>query len=178
MATIKLLGISGALREGSTNRMLLKEAARLAGDVDYSEADLQLPLYDGDDEAKSGVPARVEALAKQVSEADAVVISTPEYNGAISGVLKNALDWVSRVEDNPWASKPVALMSAAAGRGGGNQAQVMLLSCMTNFAPRIVSGPLVAVAGSFEAFDDAGQLKGEMYVNNLTALMEKLRAAV
>ena len=135
MATLKLLGFSGALRQGSTNRMLLKEAARLAGDVDYTEANLHLPLYDGDDEEKSGVPAEVEALSKQIAAADAVVISTPEYNGGVSGVLKNALDWVSRVEGNPWDGKPVAVMSAAAGRGGGNQAQVMLLSCMTNFFP-------------------------------------------
>ncbi len=178
MAQFKLLGLSGALREGSTNRMLLREAARLVGDADYNEANLNLPLYDGDDEDTSGVPAEVVALAKQIAAADAVIIASPEYNYGVSGVLKNALDWVSRVEGNPWEDKPVAVMSAAAGRGGGSQAQAMVLSCMTSFAPRIVNFPLVAVAASYEAFDDAGLLKGEMYVNNLTTLMSKLRAAV
>ena len=178
MTTIKLLGISGALRQGSTNRLLLKEAARLAGDVAYSEADLNLPLYDGDDEEKDGVPAAALALAKQIAEADAIVIATPEYNAGVTGVLKNALDWVSRVEGNPWDGKPVTVVSAAAGRSGGVQAQAMLRDCMTAFAPRLVIGPPVAVAASYEEFDENGQLKGEVYVSNLTALMSKLRAAV
>ncbi len=178
MAKIKLLGISGALREGSTNRTLLREAARLIGEADYTEANLNLPLYDGDSEEASGIPASVVALAKQIAEADAVIISTPEYNKGLTGVLKNALDWVSRVEGSPWANKPVATMSAAAGRAGGERGQVMLRECMHAFSPKFVHGPEIAVAASFEAFDEAGHLKGELYEKNLTALMEKLRAAV
>ena len=98
MAHVKLLGLSGALRKGSTNTLLLQEAARLLGDAELTLADLNLPLYDGDLEAAEGVPAAVQKLAAQIAEADAVVISTPEYNRGLSGVLKNALDWVSRVE--------------------------------------------------------------------------------
>ena len=115
MAHVKLLGLSGALRKGSTNTLLLQEAARLMGDAELTLADLNLPLYDGDLEAAEGVPAAVQKLAAQISEADAVVISTPEYNRGLSGVVKNALDWVSRVEGSAWAGKPVALMSSAAG---------------------------------------------------------------
>ena len=111
-----LLGLSGALRADSTNRKLLREAARLFGPCSFAEADLRLPLYDGDDEAKQGVPDVVQALAAQIAGADAIVVSTPEYNKGPSGVLKNALDWVSRVKENPWKGKPVAIVSATAGR--------------------------------------------------------------
>lgn len=178
MAQIKLLGLSGALRKDSTNTLLLKEAARLMGDAELTLADLNLPLYDGDVEAAEGVPAAVKKLAGQIAAADAVIVSTPEYNRGLSGVMKNALDWVSRVEGAPWAGKPVALMSAAAGRSGGDRGLVMLHACMTPFAPLIVGGPEVTVAASYNEFDENGQLKGELYVENLTTLMATLRAAI
>ncbi|MCV2892686.1 NADPH-dependent FMN reductase [Lentibacter sp. XHP0401] len=178
MAQIKLLGISGALRKESTNTMLLHEAARLMDGAELTLGDLNFPLYDADLEAAEGVPEAVKKLAAQIGDADAVIISTPEYNRGITGVLKNALDWVSRVEGNPWNGKPVALMSAAAGRAGGDRGQLMLHACMTPFNPMIVHGAEIAVAASFNEFDDAGRLKGELYVENLSALMDALRAAV
>jgi chromate reductase len=92
--------------------------------------------------------------------------------------LKNALDWVSRVEGSAWAGKPVALMSSAAGRSGGDRGLVMLHSCMTPFQPKIVAGPEVTVAASYNEFDAEGRLQGELYVKNLTALMANLRAAI
>ena len=90
MATPSLLTISGSLRSGSVNRKLLREAAHFFGVIPV-EADLDLPLYNGDIEAKDGIPKKVQILADQIAAADAVVISTPEYNQALSGVLKNAL---------------------------------------------------------------------------------------
>ena len=178
MSTPKLLGISGALRQGSTNRKLLKEAARLFGDNTYTEADINLPLYDGDDEEAQGVPAAVQTLAGQIAAADAVIIASPEYNKGPSGALKNALDWVSRVEGAPWNGKPVAIMSAAAGRAGGERATMTLRSFMQPFRPNILQGPEIHLAASYEAFDENGQLKGEMYVKDLTALMESLRSLI
>ena len=130
MATYKLLGLSGALRKESTNSKLLREAGRLFGDCAFEEGNLHLPLYDGDAEEADGIPAEVAALADQIRSADAIVISTPEYNKGPSGVLKNALDWVSRTEGNPWKGKPVAVMSAAAGRAGGERAQMILRGFM------------------------------------------------
>ena len=124
MASHTLFGISGSLRRGSHNSMLLAEAARLFGDADYREADINLPLYDADDEEANGVPAAVDALAQQIADADAVLISTPEYNKGPSGAMKNALDWISRSKIKPWGNKPVAVMSAAAGRAGGERAQM------------------------------------------------------
>jgi len=173
----KLLGISGALRKASTNTLLLQNAARLMGAESYTQADLQLPLYDGDVEAK-GIPASVQLLSDQIAAADAVIISTPEYNKSISGVLKNALDWVSRTEGSPWTGKPVAIMSATAGRAGGERAQSALRLCMTPFRPDIVQGPEVLLAANYEAFDADGHLTGESYVNALTELMAALKSRI
>lgn len=173
-----LLGISGSLRTEATNRKLIREAARLFGPANYVEADLNLPLYDGDAESADGIPAGVQTLADQIAAADAVVISTPEYNKGPSGVLKNALDWVSRTESNPWMNKPVAVMSAAAGRAGGERAQMVLRGFMVPFRPRILQGPEVHLAGSSNEFDDDGRLTGDLYVKTLQQLMEDLRALV
>lgn len=173
-----LLGLSGSLRAGSTNRKLLRAAADLFGDCTYVEADLQMPLYDGDLEARDGVPDAATLLAGQIAEADAVLISTPEYNKGPSGVLKNALDWVSRVEGSPWSDKPLAVMSAAAGRAGGERAQMVLRGFMVPFRPRILQGPEIHLANSSNQFDENGALVGEIYVRELTNLMQTLRAEI
>ncbi|MEM8654222.1 MAG: NADPH-dependent FMN reductase [Pseudomonadota bacterium] len=178
MTTPTLLGISGALRAESTNSKLLREAARLFGECTYVEGDVRFPLYDGDLEASDGVPPEVEALARQIDEADAVIISTPEYNKGPSGALKNVLDWVSRVKGNPWAGKPLAVMSAASGRAGGERAQMVLRGFMVPFRPRILQGPEIHVANCSEQFDADGHLTGEMYVEELTQLMQALRAEI
>ncbi|UWR26695.1 NAD(P)H-dependent oxidoreductase [Sulfitobacter sp. S223] len=178
MAPIKLFGISGSLRKGSHNSLLLAEAARLFGEAEYTEADVNLPLYNGDDEEAHGVPAAVDALARQIADADAVIISTPEYNSGPSGVLKNALDWISRSQVKPWGGKPVAIMSAAAGRSGGERSQRMLRSFMVPFRTRILQGPEIHVAASYEQFDANGHLTGEIYIKELTELMEGLRAEI
>lgn len=178
MAHPKLVGISGSLRKDSHNTLLLAEAARLFGDVDYTLMDINFPLYSGDDELDSGVPAAVEAAAQLIADADAVVISTPEYNKGPSGALKNALDWISRAETKPWTGKPVAVMSAAAGRAGGERAQLVLRSFMVPFRPLILQGPEIHLAASYEAFDENGRLTGEVYVKELTELMAALRAAI
>lgn len=175
MSTPKLLGISGSLRAGSTNRKLLRAAVAEFGDASYTEADLNFPLYDGDLESGQGIPAAVHTLSDQIREADAVLISTPEYNKGISGVLKNALDWVSRTK-NPWTDKPVAIMSATAGRAGGERTQVMLRMCMFTFRPRLLQGPEVLVAASSDAFDENGTLLGDMNKKTLADLMAALKS--
>ncbi|MCL4066456.1 NAD(P)H-dependent oxidoreductase [Pseudomonas sp. GX19020] len=177
MTRLTLLGIAGALRQGSTNRMLLREARAAFGPALQLEADLNLPLYDGDLESTEGYPAGVTRLYDQIAEADAVVISTPEYNKAPPGVLKNALDWVSRIKGNPWEDKPVAIISAAGGRGGGDRSQFALRLMLTPFQPRLLTGPELLVADSSNAFDEEGHLKDPRYRKVLDQLMAKLRAA-
>ncbi|MEP1585619.1 MAG: NADPH-dependent FMN reductase [Tateyamaria sp.] len=178
MGTPTLLGISGSLRAESTNRKLLREAARLFGDCSYTEANLQMPLYDGDLEDVEGIPAPALALADLIASADAVILSTPEYNKGPSGALKNALDWVSRVEGSPWADKPVAVMSSAAGRAGGERAQMILRGYILPFHPRMLSGPEFHLAACYEAFDDDDKLTSDHYTKSLTTLMEKLHAEI
>ena len=173
----KLLGISGALRAASTNTQLVHNAARIFNADSFVLADLNLPLYDGDLEAE-GIPASVQTLSDQIKEADAVIISTPEYNKSISGVLKNALDWVSRTEGSPWADKPVAIISSAAGRAGGERAQFALRLCMMPFGTRLLQGPEVLIGSNFQEFDEQCNLTGERYIAVLTTLMEKLRAEI
>ncbi|VDC26104.1 NADPH-dependent FMN reductase [Pseudogemmobacter humi] len=177
MSDLTLLGIPGALRKGSTNRLLLAQARLSFGEAAWLEADLRLPLYDGDLETSEGIPGPVRHLGEQIARADAVVISTPEYNKAPPGVLKNALDWVSRIKENPWADKPVAIVSAAAGRGGGDRSQFALRLMLTPFEPHLLTGPEVMVADSANAFGDSGRLKDARYQKALDTLMARLRKA-
>ncbi len=174
----KLLGISGSLRKASTNTLLVRNAADIFGADEFTLADIEFPLYNGDLEEAEGIPAKVQTLSDQIAAADAVVISTPEYNKAISGVLKNALDWVSRTKGGPWNGKPVAIMSATAGRAGGERSQFSLRLAMMAFRPDILQGPEVLVANSSNEFDENGKLKGEMYVKLLTELMDALKARI
>lgn len=173
---LTLLGIPGALRAASTNRLLLAEARRAFGEAQHEEADLRLPLFDEDLEIAEGFPEPVLRLHAQVKAADAIVIATPEYNKALPGVLKNALDWVSRVPGAAWRDKPVAIMSAADGRAGGERSQFSLRLCLTPFRPRLISGPEVLVANSRSAFDENGRLINDRYRKSLTELMNILRA--
>ena len=175
---LSALGLCGSLRAGSTNRMLLREAARHLVPEAWAEGDLRLPLYDGDLEAAEGIPAGVERLAAQIRAADCVVIACPEYNKALSGVMKNALDWLSRVKGGVWAGKPVAIMSAAAGRAGGERSQYSLRLCLNPFRPRVLPGPEVMIADSGRAFDAEGRLVDPASAKLLAALMAELRAEV
>lgn len=182
MATHKLIGLSGSLRKASYNSKLLAEAARHYGNADYVEGDLHLPLYDGDIEAANGIPAEVRKLADQIAAADAVLISTPEYNKGISGVLKNALDWISRADGgagtSPLKDKPVAILSATSGRAGGERAQMMLRWCLMPFQPRLLQGPEVLVAQTHTQFDDEHRLTGDLNIETLQGLMTALKAEV
>jgi len=173
-----LLTLSGSLRRGATNRRLLHEAVRLFGDATHVEADLDLPLYDGDVETGEGIPASVQILADQISAADAVLISTPEYNKGPSGVLKNALDWVSRTDGRPFADKPVAVMSAASGQTGGERAQLILRAFLVSFRPRVLVEPVLHLGESGRQFDPAGHLINDQHLTTLVALMQNLRSEI
>lgn len=173
-----LLTISGSLREGSFNRMLCQVAAEAFGPAEVIVGDLDLPLYNGDLEDAEGIPAKVQTLADQIARADAIVISAPEYNKGISGVLKNALDWVSRTEGNAFAGKPTVVVSAAAGRTGGETAQFMTMACLLQLQAQIISGPGVLVAGASNEFSEDGALTNARYMSTLEARMATLREAI
>lgn len=170
-----VLTISGSLRKDSVNRKLVAEAAALYGG-DVVQADLNLPLYDGDLETAEGLPASVQTLADQILAAEAVIISTPEYNKAPSGVLKNALDWLSRDKRGVWKDKPTAVMSAAAGRTGGETAQYVLRNFLAPLRANVVTGPAICIASAGKEFE-SGRLENERYLANLGELMDLLKAA-
>ena len=173
-----LLGISGSLRIEATNRKLLREAARLFDAHPYIEANLNFPLYDADSETADGIPDSVISLKNEIEKASAVIISTPEYNKGPSGVLKNALDWVSRTDQQPWRDKPVAIMSASAGRAGGERAQSVLRGFMVPFRPRILQGPEIHLPNSTQQFDENGHLISDIYRKSLQELMTDLRREI
>jgi chromate reductase len=175
MSDLKLVGICGSLRAQSWNRKLLQAAHSAFGPSDYAEGNLRLPLFDEDIEAQ-GIPPEVTTLKALIAGADAVVIACPEYNKAPSGVLKNALDWLSR-GGAPWKGKPVAIVSAAAGRAGGERAQFALRLMMVPFRPHLLQGPEVMIAQPAKVFDADGQLQDEMATKLLAELMGDLRAA-
>ncbi|HUS52856.1 MAG TPA: NAD(P)H-dependent oxidoreductase [Thermohalobaculum sp.] len=172
---VKLLGISGSLRAASYNSMLVREAARVFAPDEFTFANIRLPLYDGDLEAK-GMPAEVLTLCAQIAAADAIVISTPEYNKNPSGVLKNALDWVSRVQPVPLVGKPVAVVSATAGMAGGQRATAGLWLMLIPFKVRLVSEVEVGVGNASNQFDTNGTLTDERLAGALASQMQALRA--
>ena len=175
MTDLTLVGLCGALRAGSTNRTLMRYAAGRFAPAQFSEGDLRLPLYDGDLEEAEGIPAPVERLGALIRGADAVIISGPEYNGGMSGVLKNAMDWLSRLKEPVWRDKPVAIMSAAAGRAGGARTQYALRLNLNAFRPRVIPGPEVMVGASYEAFDAQGRPVDPTTVALVDELMAALR---
>ncbi|MGI9415489.1 MAG: NADPH-dependent FMN reductase, partial [Hyphomicrobiales bacterium] len=125
--TYKILGIAGSLREKSFNRALLAAARDMAPDgMTIEIGDISaIPLYN-EDVRTAGFPDAAMEFGRRISEADGVLIATPEYNYSVPGVLKNAIDWASRLPDQPFKDKPVAIMGAAAGRLGTARAQYHL----------------------------------------------------
>jgi chromate reductase len=144
-----VISICGSLRKGSYNRMVMNALPGLAPAVlSFTEAPpfSEFPLYNADVETSTGFPAAVQKLAEAVRAADGVIIVTPEYNFSIPGALKNALDWVSRVPNQPFTGKPVAIQSAANGSLGGGRMQydlrrtLLFLDAATFGRPEIFIG--------------------------------------
>ena len=144
-----IVSICGSLRKGSYNRMVMNALPGLApAALSFTEAPpfSEFPLYNADVETSTGFPAAVQKLAEAVRAADGVIIVTPEYNFSIPGALKNALDWVSRVPNQPFTGKPVAIQSAANGSLGGGRMQydlrrtLLFLNAATFSRPEIFIG--------------------------------------
>ncbi len=174
----KILGICGSLRRGSYNLMLLQEAIREFAPDLYGIGDIRFPLYDGDLEDEEGIPESVQTLAEWISKADAVIIATPEYNKSLPGGLKNALDWISRLPENPWTDKPVSIISAAAGRGGGDRSQFALRLALAPFGPLVMNGREVLVSNPADCFDEDGYLTDERARKALTTHIAAFRDLV
>ena len=154
---LDVLVICGSLRKGSYNAALARMLPRLApAGISFRTAPsfAKLPIYDHDIQTASGFPAEANAWADAIRSADALIIVTPEYNWSIPGGLKNAIDWVSRMKDQPFKDKPVALQSAAGGILGGSRAQYHLRQCLTSVDAILFGRPEVIVTFAPQKFDE------------------------
>jgi chromate reductase, NAD(P)H dehydrogenase (quinone) len=157
---MKVLAISGSLRRDSYNTKLLRAAEELLPpdvELELYEGLKEVPPYDEDDDTPDS-PDPVRALRDAVVEADAILISTPEYNASIPGQLKNALDWVSRpIATNKLRNKPVAVVGASTGAFGAVWSQAELRKVLATIGARVVEGD-VAVGHAPTRFDEDGNL--------------------
>ena len=180
---LKILGLSGSLREGSFNKKLLAFALRSAerhGAL-VSEIDLNktpLPFYDADLEAREGIPSNVQAFKKKFLDADGLMIATPEYNGFFPGVLKNCLDWLSRrssIEDpilSSYSGKVAGLMSATVGGSGGIRSLTALTTQLQYLGVMVLPRPFSLVHAA-KAFSDGGTLSPE-YLSSIDEMTSSL----
>jgi chromate reductase, NAD(P)H dehydrogenase (quinone) len=163
-----VITICGSLRKGSYNRMVMNLLPGWApANVKISEAPpfSEFPLYNADVQNSSGFPAPVQTLADAIRVADGVIFVSPEYNYSIPGGLKNAIDWVSRLPNQPFANKPVMMISASAGMLGGGRMQYDLRRCMIFLDALTMNKPEVFIGGAIQKFDEkTGQLKDEQAV--------------
>jgi len=176
-ASIRVVGLSGSLRQGSYNSAALRAAQALAPDgmtIDTAAIG-DLPLYNEDLRA-AGYPPEVARLRAQIASADAVLFVTPEYNYSISGVLKNAIDWASRPPDQPFEGKPVAMMGASGGLFGTARAQNHLRQMLVFLNAHPINKPQVMIGQAAGKFDEAGNLTDEPTRQHIRGLLESLAA--
>ena len=159
----RVIGIAGRLRKGSYNAALLRAAAALApAGLEVEIATIAgIPLYDGDLEAEHGAPAPVVELQDKIAASDGLLLVTPEYNASMPGVLKNAVDWLSRPPKGAAAvfgDRPVAIMGATPGAWGTRLAQAAWLPVLRNLGARVYFGKQLHVATAAKVFDAEGAL--------------------
>jgi chromate reductase len=176
MSSLTICAISGSLRSGSYNTAALRAAAELApeGISIVQEAIGDLPLYN-EDVKGAGLPPSVIRLQHAIASADAVLIATPEYNYSVPGVLKNAIDWVSRTDPQPFADKPVAIMGASPGALGTARAQYDLRKMFVYLDAQVLNKPEVMISAAHTRFDADGKLTDEATRKFVASLLTALR---
>lgn len=186
--TTKLLFIAGSAREASLNKRLAKLGADVAhaNGIAATFADLgdyPMPIYDGDLEAKSGVPDNAKKLKALLLVHDGVFIAAPEYNASLAPLLKNALDWVSRIRDegepplHVYKSRVFAIGSASPGAFGGIRGLIALRQTLELGLSALVLPDQISVVRAPDAFDDNGHLKDKALMEMYKALIQRLARA-
>jgi chromate reductase len=184
MKPIRILGMSGSLRKASYNSATLRVAQASAPEgVAIDIFDLTpIPIYNADVQA-TGFPTVVQEFGEKIRAADALIMVTPEYNYGMSGVLKNAIDWASRLPNQPFNGKPLGIMGATMGLWGTARAQYDIRrSCVfLNVFP--INKPEVLIAQAQTKFNDKGELTDEAtkkvikeHIEALAAFARKLAA--
>ena len=179
----KLLAFSGSARSGSLNKILANaatEAARAAGAkvtlIDLR--DFAMPVYDGDLEAKEGIPSKARELKALFMAHNGLLIASPENNASISSMLKNTLDWVSRPDSGqnglvPYQNKVAGLLSASPGALGGLRGLMHLRAILQTLNVQVISEQF-ALGRAHEAFDESGKLKDARQQAMLSGTMQRL----
>src|SRR6266850_5141915 len=178
MPTLNVLSICGSLRKGSFNAIVQQALPSLAPEgmtIKPAPSFAEFPLYNADTQNSTGFPAPVNALADAVRAADGVIFCTPEYNFTIPGGLKNAVDWVSRLQNQPFAGKPIALQSASPGPLGGGRVQYDLRRAMVFLDAFTLNKPEIFIGNCMQRIDEkTGQITDaqtkELIKQQLTAL--------
>jgi chromate reductase, NAD(P)H dehydrogenase (quinone) len=161
---LRVLGICGSLRRGSFNAAVLRALPVLAPDnmkVEMAPSLADFPLYNADMQNEDGFPQPAVRLKEMIEAADGLVFVSPEYNFSIPGVLKNAIDWVSRFPDQPFKGKPILLQSAAIGVLGGARMQYHLRQTMVFLEAIVFTKPEVFVTFAKSKIDEEGRLHDE-----------------
>jgi chromate reductase len=165
MANLNVLSICGSLRKGSYNAIVQRLLPSLAPEemkITPAPSFAEFPLYNADIQNSTGFPGPVNTLADAIRAADGVIFCSPEYNFGIPGGLKNAIDWVSRLPNQPFAGKPVALQSASPGPVGGARMQYDLRRSMVFLDAHTLNKPEIFINNFATKFDEkTGELKDE-----------------
>ena len=169
----RIVGISGSLRRGSLNTSLLRAAKESmpAGSELVMDTIEGIPLYNGDVEAASGIPQRAAELKQTIAAADGLLLATPEYNNSLPGVLKNAIDWLSRPPadiKSVFGGKPVAIMGASPGGFGTVLSQNAWLPVLRTLGTNPWFGGRLLVSRAQTVFDADGKLTDELIRKQLT----------
>src|SRR4026208_2390151 len=179
---IQLVGLSGSLRKGSYNRLLLKAATQLLPtDVSMEIISIEnIPLYNADLDlpAAKQRPEIIEHFRKILTDADGILISSPEYNYSIPGGLKNAIDWASRGEDSPLLRKPVAVIGATTGLWGTARMQIAFHAVFLFLDMKPVYKPEVLVAQAEKKFDQDGNLIDDTTKKLVRVKLEALKEMI
>lgn len=171
--TLNVITICGSLRKGSINRIVMNALPALAPPgMQIREAPpfSQFPLYDADIQNSTGFPAPVQVLGEAIRAADGVIFNTAEYNFGIPGPLKNAIDWISRLPNQPFAGKPVALQSASPGPVGGARVQYDLRRTLVFLDALTLNKPEIFVGNFAQRVDEkSGKITDEQTVGFIRA---------
>ena len=166
--SLNVVSICGSLRKGSYNRIVMNTLQGFAPDgmrVAEAPSFAEFPLYNADIQNSTGFPAPVQTMAEAIRAADGVIFVSPEYNYGIPGGLKNAIDWVSRLPNQPFANKPIAMISASAGILGGGRMQYDLRRCMIFLDALTMNKPEIFIGNVSQKIDEkTGQIKDEQAV--------------